>query len=475
MRPNGLSRLILAFGFLACASLGAATAQERALPTSEAQVKLSFAPVAKVAGPAVVNVYSTKTVKVASSPLMDDPFFRQFFGGDIPGLGGQQRERHQQSLGSGVIVDPTGLIVTNNHVIEDGDEVKVALADRREFECDVVLKDEQLDLAVLKIRTPKGELPTLPLANSDELQVGDLVLAIGNPFGVGQTVTQGIVSALARSQVGISDYQFFIQTDAAINPGNSGGALVDMDGKLVGINTAIFTRGGGSNGIGFAIPSNMVKVFVDSARRGGSAVELPWIGAELQPVTSDIAESLGLDRPSGVLITSILRKSPAEEAGLDAGDLIVAVDGVEVSDPRVFNYRLATKGVGNVAKLTINRAGKMIEVSVKLTTAPETTPRETLTIDAHSPFQGATVANVSPAVAAEIGLTYRGQTGVVITAVASGSPADRIGLQRGDIIVSVNGNDITATKVLAAVANSDPMFWRVAIDRNGQVLRMAFR
>lgn len=474
MRPNGLSRLILAFGLVAGASLGAAVAEERAVPASQAQVKLSFAPVAKVAGPAVVNVYSTKTIKVASSPLMDDPFFRQFFGGDMPGIG-RQRERHQQSLGSGVIVDPSGLIVTNNHVIEDGDEVKVALADRRELECDVVLKDEQLDLAVLKVRNPKEALPTLPLADSDQLQVGDLVLAIGNPFGVGQTVTQGIVSALARSQVGISDYQFFIQTDAAINPGNSGGALVDMDGKLVGINTAIFSRGGGSNGIGFAIPSNMVKVFVDSARRGGSAVELPWIGAELQPVTNDIAESLGLDRPSGVLITSILRKSPAEAAGLDAGDLVVAVDGIEVSDPRVFNYRLATKGVGNVAKLTVNRAGKLIEVPVKLTAAPETTPREALTIDTRSPFMGATVANMSPAVAAEIGLTYRGQTGVVVTAVAPGSPADRIGLQKGDIILSVNGNDITATKVLAAAAGADPLFWRVAIDRNGQILRMAFR
>ncbi|PKR91168.1 serine protease [Pleomorphomonas diazotrophica] len=474
MRPNGLSRLILAFGLVAGASLGAAVAEERAVPASQAQVKLSFAPVAKVAGPAVVNVYSSKTIKVASSPLMDDPFFRQFFGGDMPGIG-RQRERHQQSLGSGVIVDPSGLIVTNNHVIEDGDEVKVALADRRELDCDVVLKDEQLDLAVLKVRNPKEALPTLPLADSDQLQVGDLVLAIGNPFGVGQTVTQGIVSALARSQVGISDYQFFIQTDAAINPGNSGGALVDMDGKLVGINTAIFSRGGGSNGIGFAIPSNMVKVFVDSARRGGSAVELPWIGAELQPVTNDIAESLGLDRPSGVLITSILRKSPAEAAGLDAGDLVVAVDGIEVSDPRVFNYRLATKGVGNVARLTVNRAGKLIEVPVKLTAAPETTPREALTIDTRSPFMGATVANMSPAVAAEIGLTYRGQTGVVITAVAPGSPADRIGLQKGDIILSVNGNDITATKVLAAAAGADPLFWRVAIDRNGQILRMAFR
>lgn len=474
MRLNRLPRLILAVGLVLAPGLGAAMAEDRVVPASAAAVKLSFAPIAKVAGPAVVNVYSTKTVKVAASPLMEDPFFRQFFGGDFPGMG-QRRERHEQSLGSGVIVDASGLIVTNNHVIADGDEVKVALADKSEFECDVVLKDEQLDLAVLRIRNPKGDLPVLDLADSDELQVGDLVLAVGNPFGVGQTVTQGIVSALARSQVGISDYQFFIQTDAAINPGNSGGALVDMNGKLVGINTAIFSRGGGSNGIGFAIPSNMVKVFVDSARKGGSAVELPWIGAELQPVTSDIAESLGLDRPSGVLVTSILRKSPAEAAGLDAGDLVVAVDGVEVSDPRVFNYRLATKGVGNVANLTVNRAGKLLEVPVQLMAAPETTPRQELLIKDRSPFQGAKVANISPAVAAEVGLAYRGQTGVVVTAVASGSPADRIGLQKGDIILSVNGNDITETKVLAEVAKSDPMFWRLAVDRNGQIMRMAFR
>ncbi len=277
-----------------------------------------------------MNVYSIKQRQQSASPLMDDPFFRQFFGGDFPA---PQRGRPQASLGSGVIVDGSGLVVTNNHVIADGDEIKVALADRREFECDVVLKDEQLDLAVLKIRNPKGTLPAIDLSDSDQLEVGDLVLAIGNPFGVGQTVTQGIVSALARSQVGISDYQFFIQTDAAINPGNSGGALVDVKGDLVGINTAIFTRGGGSNGIGFAIPSNMVKVVIDSARKGVSAVELPWIGADLQPVTSDIAESLGLDRPQGVLVTSVSEDSPAAEAGLEVGDLVTAVDGTEVSDP----------------------------------------------------------------------------------------------------------------------------------------------
>jgi S1-C subfamily serine protease len=228
---------------------GIAAAQQ--VPASQAEITLSFAPVAKTVSPAVVNVYASRTVQVRSSPLLDDPFFRQFFGDSVR-RGPSQRT--QNSLGSGVVVDPSGIIVTNNHVIDEGTEVKVALSDRREFECDVLLKDEQLDLAILKVRGLKGPLPVVPLADSDALQVGDLVLAVGNPFGVGQTVTQGIVSALARSQVGISDYQFFIQTDAAINPGNSGGALVDVKGRLVGINTAIFSRGGGSNGIGFAIP-----------------------------------------------------------------------------------------------------------------------------------------------------------------------------------------------------------------------------
>jgi Do/DeqQ family serine protease len=454
---------------------GAEAQTAKAVPESRTEMTLSFAPVAKAAGPAVVNVYSSKTVKVAVSPLMDDPFFRQFFGDSFPGGLGQGRERHQQSLGSGVIVDPSGLIVTNNHVIADGDEVKVALADKREFECDVVIKDEQLDLAVLRIRNLKEALPSLPIADSDEVEVGDLVLAIGNPFGVGQTVTQGIVSALARSQVGISDYQFFIQTDAAINPGNSGGALVNMRGALVGINTAIFTRGGGSNGIGFAIPSNMVRVFVESAKKGGSSVALPWIGADLQPVTADLAESLGLDRPSGVLVTSILAGGPAEKSGLEVGDLVVAVDGVEVSDPRVFNYRLATRGVGNVARLAVNRAGKQVEISVKLEPPPETTPRSEVLVKVRSPLQGVRLANLSPAVAAEIGLTYRGQTGVVIVDAPDTSAAARLGLQKGDIVLSINGTDISTTAEAADVLGSSPPFWRLVIDRNGRTMRLAFR
>ena len=244
-------------------------AQERRVP-NPGEIQLSYAPVVHRVAPAVVNVYAAKVVQ-NRNPLFDDPIFRRFFG--VPGDGGRQQV--QRSLGSGVIVDASGLVVTNVHVIEGADDIKVSLADKREFEASIVLKDSRSDLAVLRLKDAHERFPTLDFANSDALEVGDVVLAIGNPFGVGQTVTHGIVSALARTQVGITDYQFFIQTDAAINPGNSGGALVDMAGRLVGINTAIFSRSGGSQGVGFAIPANMVRVVVASARSGGARGQAP--------------------------------------------------------------------------------------------------------------------------------------------------------------------------------------------------------
>src|SRR5438477_9793252 len=288
--------IFAAFG-LSLTAMSGALAQQRQVPASAGQLELSFAPIVKRVAPAVVNVYAARIV-ANNNPFLADPFFRQFFGA-VP------REQVERALGSGVIVDPTGLVVTNYHVIDGASQIKVALADKREFEADIVLKDQRSDLAVLRVKGAKERFPTLQFADSDELQVGDVVLAIGDPFGVGQTVTHGIVSAVARTQVGISDYQFFIQTDAAINPGNSGGALVDMAGKLVGINTAIFSRSGGSQGIGFAIPANMVRVVVASARTGGTAVKRPWLGARLQAVTPDIAESLNLKRPSGALVASL--------------------------------------------------------------------------------------------------------------------------------------------------------------------------
>ena len=329
--------LIRSFALLLVSAVVAtpALAQDRRVPSSAAELRLSYAPIVQRVQPAVVNVYAAKTVQ-NRNPLLDDPIFRRFFG--VPG---QQPEQMQRSLGSGVMVDASGLVVTNNHVIEGADQVKISLADKREFEAEIVLKDSRTDLAVLRIKDGKEKFATLDFANSDELLVGDVVLAIGNPFGVGQTVTHGIISALARTQVGITDYQFFIQTDAAINPGNSGGALVDMTGKLAGINTAIFSRSGGSQGIGFAIPANMVRVVVASAKSGGKAVKRPWLGAQLQAVTPEIAETLGLRLPTGALVANVAPNSPAARAGLKLSDLIVAIDGQ--TDRRSQRVRLSLR------------------------------------------------------------------------------------------------------------------------------------
>src|ERR1700737_622231 len=322
-----------------------AVAQDRRVPASPAEIKLSYAPIVQRVQPAVVNVYAAKVVQ-NRNPLLDDPIFRRFRG-----VAGQQPEQMQRSLGSGVMVDPSGLVVTNNHVIEGADQVKVSLSDKREFEAEMGLKDARSDLAVLRIKARDERFPALEFLGSDGLGVGGIVARMGNPFAVGQTVTHGIVSAVARTQVGITDYQFFIQTDAAINPGNSGGALVDMTGHLVGINTAIFSRSGGSQGIGFAIPVNMVRVVVASAKSGGSAVKRPWLGAKLQDVNAEIAESLGLKRPGGALIANVSPGSPAARAGLTTGDLIVAIDGQTVDDPNAFDYRFATKPLGGSAQV----------------------------------------------------------------------------------------------------------------------------
>jgi len=442
----------------------AAPAQDRRVPTAN-EVRLSYSPIVKHVSPAVVNVYAAKTVQTRN-PLFDDPIFRRFFGGG-PGNPNQV----QRSLGSGVIVDPTGLIVTNVHVIEGADEIKVSLADKREFEATVVLKDPRTDLAVMRIKDGAA-FPFLEFANSDALEVGDLVLAIGNPFGVGQTVTHGIVSALARTQVGVSDYQFFIQTDAAINPGNSGGALVDLNGRLVGINTAIFSRSGGSQGVGFAIPANMVRVVVASAKAGGSGVRRPWLGATLQSVTPDIADGLNLKRPTGALVASVRPDGPAARAGLKAGDLIVSIDGQDVDDSNAFDYRFATKPLGGTAKLGIVRGGREMAATIDLATAPDA-PREEITITARSPFAGARVANLSPALADELQLQNVDQ-GVVIIGTDDGSVAGSLGFQRGDVIQEVNGKPVGRTRDLDRIAHTPSNGWRIVILRRGQKISAMF-
>jgi len=461
-----LTATLLAVVALAGIAAAAASAQERRVPTA-AELRLSYAPVVQHVAPAVVNVYAAKTVQTRQ-PLFDDPIFRQFFG--MPG--GGNRQQVQRSLGSGVIVDGSGLVVTNVHVIEGADEVKVSLADKREFEATIVLKDKRSDLAVLRINDAHEQFPSLEFANSDALEVGDVVLAIGNPFGVGQTVTHGIVSALARTQVGITDYQFFIQTDAAINPGNSGGALVDLTGRLVGINTAIFSRSGGSQGVGFAIPANMVRVVVASAKDGGSAVMRPWLGAKLQPVTADIADSMGLKRPAGALIASVTPGSPGERAGLKAGDVIVSVDAQAVDDVKAFDYRFATKPLGGSAALGLLRGGRALNVKVALQSAPET-PRDELTIQSRSPFSGAKVANLSPALADELQL-QNADEGVVVLDIDNGSYASNLGFQRGDVILSVNGEHIAKTRDLERATGTPSRSWQIVIRRGGQQISAVF-
>ena len=439
---------------------GNASAQDRRVPASQAELQLSYAPIVHRVAPAVVNVYAAKVVQ-NRNPFLDDPIFRRFFG--VPG---QQPEQMQRSLGSGVMVDPSGLVVTNNHVIEGADQVKVSLSDKREFEAEIVLKDTRTDLAILRLKDVHEKFPTLDFANSDQLQVGDVVLAIGNPFGVGQTVTHGIVSALARTQVGITDYQFFIQTDAAINPGNSGGALVDVNGRLAGINTAIFSRSGGSQGIGFAIPANMVRVVVASARNGGKAVKRPWLGARLQAVTPEIAETIGLKVPSGALVANVSPNSPAARAGLKLSDLIVSIDGQPVEDPNAFDYHFATRPLGGTAEVDVQRNGRVVKLAVPLETAPDT-GRDEIVITARSPFQGAKVANISPALADELHLDSSIE-GVVVTDLANDATAASVGFQKGDIILSVNDTKIAKTADLERAAAASKRRWHITFVRNGR-------
>ena len=443
---------------------GTALAQDRRPPTSQAELRLSYAPIVQRVQPAVVNVFATKVIQ-NRNPLLDDPIFRRFFG--VPG---DQPEQMQRSLGSGVMVDPSGLVVTNVHVIEGADQVKVSLSDKREFEAEIVLKDPRSDLAVLRLKDVHEKFPTLDFANSDELMVGDVVLAIGNPFGVGQTVTHGIISALARTQVGITDYQFFIQTDAAINPGNSGGALVDMTGKLAGINTAIFSRSGGSQGIGFAIPANMVRVVVASAKSGGKAVKRPWLGAKLQAVTPEIAETMGLKLPNGALVASVAPNSPAAKAGLKLSDLIVSIDGQTVDDPNAFDYRFATRPIGGTSEIDVQRGGKTVKLTIQLETAPDSGGSE-IVLTSRSPFQGAKVANISPAVADEMHLDSDVQ-GVVVTGLAEDGTAASVGFQKGDIIVAVNNQKIARTSDLEKATQVASRVWRITMVRGGQQINV---
>ncbi len=441
-----------------------AAAKPAAVPEGREAIKLSFAPVVKRVAPAVVNVYASTRVE-AGSPFAGDPFFERFFGRSSPFA---PRQRERSSLGSGVIVDASGVVVTNTHLVGEASEVKVALADGREFPAEILLRDERTDLAVLKIENGDDPFPLLEIGDSDALEVGDLVLAVGNPFGVGQTVTSGIVSAVARTNIGINDSGFFIQTDAAINPGNSGGALVDVDGRLVGVNIAIYSRTGGSIGIGFAIPSDMVRAVLAQALAGSTAVARPWIGVLSQDMTQDIAASLGLSKPKGALVTHVEADSPGARAGLRIGDLILRAENRDIADSASFGYRLAVAGIGNPLDLVVWRDGVLTEVAVVPEPEPQLHEADLMLIGGRSPLTGAVVADLSVTLIDR--MRIRGvDSGAVIVDIEPRSPAARLGFRQGDVVVSAQGEDVTSAAQLAGLVETNSRLWRISFNRDGRL------
>ena len=456
-----MRRLVLAAVFVGC---GAATsvapaAMAQGLPNSRSELAYSFAPLVKRVSPAVVNIYTTTTARVQRR--LPFPF---------PGVPQQGGERVQNSLGSGVLVGADGLIVTNAHVVKGADEIRVVLADRREYEAKLVTQDERYDLALLRIEGSDEKFPFLELRDSDSIEVGDVVLAIGNPFGLNQTVTSGIVSAVARSAGGINDSNFFLQTDAAINPGNSGGALVALDGRLIGINTAIYSQSGGSVGIGFATPSNIVERMISTGTKGGRIVR-PWLGVSMQRVTPDLASGFGLSRPAGLVVKDVFAGGPGADAGLKRNDVIVGIREQAIDDEAGLRFRLSTLNVGSVVPVKVMRGGKEVVVELKLAAPPEDPPRDLSVLEGRQPLSGASVVNMSPAVAEEMGLA-EWRPGIIIVDVKNGAYAGRF-VRPGDMILAVNGQEVKSVaelkKRVASGINS------INVGRDGVVFPVQFR
>lgn len=459
-RPSLVTLVVLAL----VSSVGLALARGGLLPVmpaapaAPAEPRFTYAPLVDRVADSVVNVYATR--------VADAPQSR----GDGKRLSARTEgsTRKYQSLGSGVIVDPTGLIVTNNHVIEGTPAVLVVLRDKRVFEAKLVLRDARTDLAILRIDHAGATFPAVNLGESDTLRVGDFVLAIGNPFGVGQAVSHGIVSAVARTRIGTSDYQSFIQTDAAMNPGISGGALVDLSGRLVGICTAIFSRSGLGHGVGFATPVEMVRYVVASAQRGATSLKRPWLGAKFKTGNLDVLDSARRIR-AGALVASILPQSPAARADLRPGDVVVAMDDKKIEDAEEFEYRFATKMLGGDLQITVWRNEERLSLAVALEPAPDTPARDLIKLNSQSPLKGATVANISPALAEEMALDPAAE-GVMVVAVEEGSAAHDLGLQIGDIVLSVNDAKVRATRELDQLLQTSHETWEIEVDRGGEIL-----
>ncbi|WP_017932694.1 Do family serine endopeptidase [Robiginitomaculum antarcticum] len=436
--------------------------ETRSVPQTALDMRMSFAPLVKLTAPAVVSVQSTRRVR--DSPMMS------FGGGWI--MRGVPRERMERSLGSGVIVRSQGVIVTNAHVVQGAQELTIQLSDRREYKAKLIAKDDKLDIAVLQMDTEGQTLPFLNISGDRNLEVGDIVLAIGNPFGVGQTVTSGIISAKGRTTV--SDFSSFIQTDAAINPGNSGGALIDMSGELVGVNTAILSKGGGSNGVGLAIPAELVSRAVKSALADG-VIARPWLGARTQAVSSEMAQAMGLDRPRGAIIGEVYPGGPADQSGLTKGDVVLSIGGTDVNDDSGIAFKMATLEPDSRSNIRIWSEGKEQTKRLRITLPTETPSRAEVFIDDDSPFAGITAVNMSPKLAEEIGFDPFIR-GVVITDIASRSPAARR-FRPGDIMLSVNEQTIKTTDDLADIVEGAETrdMWTVEVDRGGRIRQGTIR
>ncbi|MAL87988.1 MULTISPECIES: trypsin-like peptidase domain-containing protein [unclassified Brevundimonas] len=460
MKFPPLAISVLALALTACGAPDDTKAQdsvfepaaERAVPRDAAEVKASFAPVVRSTAPAVVNI-SARGVQTYR-----DPYWGQF------------RQQPTGSVGSGVIVRADGIVVTNTHVIQGMDEIIVGLNDRRQFTAKVLLADERSDIAVLQLEGVEEPLPVLRIDAGEDQQIGDLVLAIGNPFGVGQTVTNGIISALNRTETGISDSGSFIQTDAAINPGNSGGALVDMDGDLIGINTAIFSRSGSSSGVGFAVPATMVQRVVDAALDGETTVVRPWLGVKGEPLTAEEATRMGLDRPRGLKVTDLFANGPAARAGIRQGDVILAVGNNEINDQGGLNFRVGTRAPGDTVAVTLIRDGREQQVNARVQPLPGEINLEAAVVIREGAMAGAQVLALNPAIADRL-LGDPFAEGVIVGGLAQNSIAARQGFRRGDIIVSVNGQAVDTARDLAQLRRGA----QVVIQRGGQSLNGTMR
>jgi Do/DeqQ family serine protease len=442
---------------------------EKHIPHAREEITLSYAKVVKKISPAVVNIFTVQNSKTAppNSPFFEDPFFKQFFERLNP-----EYEPQQVSLGSGVIVNKEGYILTNYHVVQNADKIRVVLSDKEEFLAKLVKKDKRSDLALLKINSKK-DFPYLEVSPYEDLEVGDVVLAIGNPFGVGQTVTHGIVSAIARGQEGINDFRSFIQTDAAINPGNSGGPLVTTDGRLVGINTAIYSKSGGSMGIGFAIPTTLAIPVIDSLKNGGRIVR-PWMGVDVVPVTQELTQKLGFSHPYGVVVKDIYPGGPAHKAGLKKGDIIESIDGDEIEDKAALEYLVAISPIGKKATVKILRQGKSLNLPIRFIEPMEAKDPQPFIIEGRNPLQGAKMRVLSPALALEMGLSPM-QMGVVITELTTNGAAAQLGVLPGDVLLSVNKKNVTTKKEVLNLLKESEDSWRIVLRRGNKLLNVVVK